>query len=479
MKEATAYRNFISVLFIASVIILGSSVQQAWAADVPSHPSMVVDRCSTVIVGKQATKDGSVILAHNEDLANYCAHHYVYIPHAKHEQGEMITTLWGAKIPQVIETYGYSATKIFDKTYSPGDITSGINEHQVAVANNMSYRRDAPVELPTQGRIIWTELTQIALERSKTAREAVRVIGDMVHTYKLGSDSGAVFAVTDGNEGWWVEVTLEGQWVAQRVPDNSFGVRANIFRIGEVDFADSNNFMYSDDIVDYAKKMGWYNENEVFNFSRIYAAPEKLNDPYNTRRQWRAEELLKQQQAGVTPRAVIAILRDHYEKTPYDLTNGYQKGSPHQTDERTLCSMNTEVSVVCQSRSWLPAEIGAICWRAMATPCTSAFTPWYFGNQDIPVAYQNGTNQHSANSAYWTFRDLSRYTDVRYQTMINKVHKQTEMFEGKEFNEQAKLEEQALTLYNQDKGQAVSFLAKYSNNMAEQAVELGNSMLTW
>lgn len=473
---ATAYRNFISVLYITLVIILGAPVQQAWAADLQLHPTRVVERCSTVIVGKQVTKDGSVMLAHNEDLANYCAHHYVYVPPAKHELGEVITTLGGATIPQVTETYGYSATKIFDKTYVPGDITSGINEHQVAVANNMSYRREAPAELPKQGRIIWTELTQIALERSKTAREAVKVIGDLVHTYKLGSDSGAIFAVIDGNEGWWVEVTLEGQWVAQRVPDNSFGVRANIFRIGEIDFADSNNFMYSDDLIDYAQKMGWYNEKEVFNFARIYAAPEKLHDPYNTRRQWRAEELLNQQQAEVTPMDMLAILRDHYEETPYDLTNGYQKGSPHQADERTLCSMNTEVSVICQARSWLPAEIGAISWRAMATPCTSVFTPWYFGNQEIPSVYKTGTNQYSENSAYWTFRELSRYTDVRYQTTISKTRKQIELFEEQEFKAQKKLEEDALKLHKQEKDQAVRFLARYSNSMAEQAVQLGNSM---
>lgn len=480
MKTPSVSYCKVTSVFVGLVMFIftmGASMQPVWSAESQGRPSAAVERCSSIIVGKLATKDGSVILAHNEDLANYCAHHFVYVPHAKHAQGAMITTLWGAKIPQVAETYGYSATKIFDKAYAPGDITSGINEHQVAVANNMSYRRDAPAELPTEGRVIWTELTQLALERAKTAREAVRIIGDMVHTYKLGSDSGAIFAVTDGTEGWWVEVTLEGQWVAQRVADNSFGVRANIFRIGEIDFADADNFMYSDDIVEYAKSMGWYSGDGEFDFAKIYAAPEKLNDPYNTRRQWRAEELLKQRSSRITPIDVIAILRDHYEGTPFDLTNGYKKGSPHQTDERTLCSINTEVSVVCQSRPWLPAEIGAVSWRAMATPCTSAFTPWYLGNQEIPVAFRNGTNQHSANSAYWTFRDLSRYTDVRYQTVIGKTREQIESFEKQEFEAQAKLEDDALKLYGGNKDQAVRFLAGYSSKMAEQSLRLGNSLL--
>jgi dipeptidase len=463
---------FLTTIFSSA----GASGQPDWPADTTVHPSAVVERCSSVIVGKKATRDGSVILAHNEDLANYCAHHYEHRPHVKHGEGKVVTTFWGAKIPQIAETYAYTATKIFDKSYVPGDITSGINEHQVAVANNMSYRRDAPTELPTQGRIIWTELTQFALERSKTAREAVRIIGDLVHTYRLGGDSGAMFAVTDTNEGWWVEVTLEGQWVAQRVPDDSVGVRANIFRIGAVDFKDPGNFMYSDDLVDYAKKMGWHDGSGAFNFARVYAAPEKLDDPYNTRRQWRAEELLKKQIPSVTPRDMISVLRDHYEGTPYDLTNGYRKGSPHNTDERTLCSINTEVSVVCQSRSWLPAEIGAVCWRAMATPCTSAFTPWYFGSREVPSAFQTGTNHYTWKSAYWTFRNLSRFADVRYETVIGKTHKELEAFEKQEFEAQATMEKEALTLHNRDKESAQRFLSKYSNDMALQSMRMGNSL---
>jgi dipeptidase len=89
--------------------------------------------------------------------------------------------------------------------------------------------------------------------------------------------------------------------------------------------------------------------------------------------------------------------------------------------------------VVCQSRSWLPAEIGAVCWRAMATPCTSAFTPWYFGSREVPAAYRTGTNQHTGNYAYWTFRNLSRFADVRYETVIGRTHKELEAFEKQEF----------------------------------------------
>ena len=475
ISNSVSGKAFLSFVVLSSVFIYAGTAEQKKSSTLHAKPpTALVEHCSSIIVGKKASADGSVMVAHNEDLSNYAAHHYMFQQHMTHKPGEIVTTYWGAKVPQVAETFAYSATKIFDKSYSPGDITSGINEYQVAVANNMSYRKDVPQTLPTDGRIIWTELTEFALERAKTAREAVSIIGDLVHAHKLGSDSGAMFAVTDPNEGWWVEVTLDGQWVAQRVPDNAAEVRANIFRIGEVDFKDPSNFMYADDLVEYAKNRGWYDGKGPFHFAKSYAAPEKLDDPYNTRRQERAEELLKKQSPKLTPAHIMAILRDHYEATPFDLTNGYKKGSPHQTDERTLCSINTEVSVVCQSRSWLPAEIGAICWRAMATPCTSIYTPWYLGSREVPPAYQTGTNEFTKNSAYWTFRDLSRYADVRYRTVIDKIRKDFGAFEKKEFDSQAKIEKTAIELYSKDKSLARQHLTEYSGDMARQAMEKGS-----
>ncbi len=435
-----------------------------------------VQKCSSIIVGKDATADGSVILAHNEDLANYCAHHFVFVPRVTNAPGATFAAYFGTNVPQPAVTYAYTATKIFRKSYVPGDITSGINEHQVAVVNNMSYRRDVPEELATTNRLIWTEFTQLALERSTSAREAVRVIGDLAHAYKLGADSGTMYGVADTNEGWWVEVTYDGQWVAQRVPSNAVSVRANIFRIDVVDFNDPTNFMFSADLVDYAKSNNWYSDtNAPFRFATVYAEPSKLDDPYNTRRVWRANYLLDPRIAGIEPQHVIAVLRDHYEGTTYDLTGCYTNGSPHQTDERTLCSINSEVSVVCQLRGWLPVEIGALCWRAMATPCTSIFSPWYFGSQQIPTPYATGSNVFTKKSAYWTFRMVSRYADVRYLVATGRIRKKFNEFEQKEFAAQAEVEQTAGVLYLQDRSRATDYLTKYSTKMAKRAMTTANA----
>lgn len=156
--------------------------------------------------------------------------------------------------------------------------------------------------------------------------------------------------------------------------------------------------------------------------------------------------------------------------------DAFYPGGIFFNDERTLCSINTEVSVVCQSRSWLPAEIGAVCWRAMATPCTSVFTPWYFGSQEVPRAYQTGTNQHTGKSAYWTFRDLSRFADVRYETVTGMTTKEIQAFENKEFEAQAGMEKEALALNNRNKKSARRFLSRYSNSRALESMGVGKAL---
>lgn len=440
------------------------------------------DHCSSIIVGKGVTADGSMILAHNEDLGNYPAQHYIHVARAAHESDEYVTTYYGAHVPQVAETYSYTGTTVFDISYYPGDVTSGINEYQVAVVNNASYRRDAPKTLPTDGRIIWTEFTKFALERARTAAEAVEVIGALASRYKLGDDSGSIFGVIDPNEGWWVEVTLEGQWAAQRVSNNTASARANIFRIGVIDFNDTANFKYSDDLVSYAKSQGWYVSGE-FNFTKIYAEPSLIDSPYNVRRTTRIAELLEGPIAAkaVDPQLLMRILRDHYEGTQYDLTDGYTKGSPHQTDERTLCRLDTEVSSVIQARTKmgdqdLPADIGAICWRAMGTPCTSIYTPWYLGALEVPEEYRTGVSQFTNNSAYWTARNLSMIVDMRYRpAVIDEIRRVRNEFENREFAHQTKVENTALDLYERDPRMARAHLTRYSSCLAKEVlVELSD-----
>ncbi|MGD9211321.1 MAG: C69 family dipeptidase, partial [Desulfobacteraceae bacterium] len=360
------------------------------------------EKCTTIIVGKDISSDGSVLLAHNEDLGDNAAQHYIVEPRKQYAAGTTMTTYFGAEIPQVEETFAYTATTVFEESYVPGSITSGINENQVAVVNNLAYQRDAESPEPSRGRIMWSEYTQLALERAQSAREAVQIIGNLAYTYK-NYGPGSIFGVTDTDEGWWIEITQEGQWVAQKVKDDEASMRANAYAIGVVDFNDTDSFLYSEDLVDYAVYRGWYSQGE-FNFTEVYASSDSISDTSNTHRQMRVNDLLTTFTPSVTPANLMSILRDHYEGTTWDSTENYTRRSPHHTSEYTVCNLDTEVSLVCQSRSWLPAEIGGVCWRAMSAPCASAYTPWYMGMQEVPTEYQRGIQRSTSNSAYWQFR---------------------------------------------------------------------------
>jgi dipeptidase len=309
------------------------------------------------------------------------------------------------------------------------------------------------------------------------------VIGNLASTYKLGADSGTMFGVTDTNEGWWVEVTQDGQWVAEKVKSNTASVRANIFRIGEVNFG-SENFKYSDDLVSYAESKGWHDGSEPFDFAKAYADPDKVDSEYNTLREKRVETILAPYVTAqtVNPKVIMSIFRDHYEGTEFDLTYGHRQGSPHQTDKRTLCRIDTEVSTVIQSRAQIegqdvPADIGAICWRALATPCTSIYTPWYLGSLQVPKEYRSGVSQFTKNSAYWASRNLSKSVDIRYgDVVVKEVKRVRDDFENKGFDSQQKREHEALELYKKDPDKARAYLTKYSTSMAIKAMAKMNSL---
>ena len=294
-------------------------------------------RCTSVIVGKDATADGSVLLGHNEDLGNHAAQHYIVVEAADHAPGSVEVLYGGTIVPQVDHTHGYVTSTLFDVQYIPGDATGGINDQGLMVANNLAYRRDVPWVTGIHDRVLWSEFTRLALARAATAREAVNVIGGLVETYGLGLDSGTMVGVADSQEGWWIEIAYGGQWAAERVPDDGMAIRANTFRIGEMDLDDTDNFLASPDLVAFATDKGWYTHGP-FVFSEVYGDPSALNASWNTHREDRLGSQLALVMPAVTPADLMALWRDHYEGTPLDETDGYTLGTPHQTTEYCLCA---------------------------------------------------------------------------------------------------------------------------------------------
>ena len=275
--------------------------------------------------------------------------------------------------------------------------------------------------------------------------------------------------------GWFVEIPRGGQWVAQRVSDNGYAMMANTFRICEVDFGDDGNFLYSADLVQFAIDNEFYNPEDPFCFAEVYGNLSYLVSAYNTRRHWRVEDLLSNIVPDATPPDIMSILRDHYEGTEYDLTNGYET-SPHDSAERAICQLRTEASLVAHLRGWLPAEIGGVAWWALSGPCSSVYVPWYMGILEVPHAFQIGTNIEDEESAYWAFGSLSRLVDANYGQFIGPVGMAWARFEATEFARQQGIEKAALKKYKKNEMRARKFLTKHSNLLGAQAVKKAKQM---
>ena len=442
---------------------------------------------------KHATADGSVILAHNEDWGEF-EEPLRWHPRKQHMAGETLTLRTGLVLEQVPETYGYLL---------PAASCNGINEFQVMITDNSGSCRKEMVRRETG--IEMADLVAVALQRSKTARVAVQTMGQLIDRFGyrcVDGPGGDIFSVADPSEGWWMEVTTAGPWVARRVPDDAFVVIANRFRIESIDLDDPIQFLASSNIVSYAKDRGWFDPTlGQFKFAQVYSAQRAES----ARREWRGNLLLgggaqnpAESRLAVVPvkklqpQDLMAFLRDHYEGTGGDGSPVATNGSPHRTSERSICATYTDASTVAHLRGWLPHPVAGLVWLAVGTPCSSVFTPIYVGTSEFPRPYASVTEKYDPGNAYWVFNALENLVDRNYRERgaslgggvkkgDDSVHELVAGFwklrENEAFGMQAAVEKTASELLQKDEGLAKALLSTYTQMMALQRFEEARDLL--
>ena len=460
--------------------------------------------CTSFIAGKKATADGSVIAAHNEDLRADTAERIEVFPGRKFKAGEVEYLGSGEALPFVAEKFKViQFNSGFDAKDYNADNPNYLNTFGVASWDNaMTPRKELlALESKNKQRVDSKELKRIPLERAKTAREAVLILGYLVDTFGF-IRPGMCYGIADPNEGWIVEVTQGRHWVAQRVPDDMVVMRANCFRVGEVNLADTQNFLGSKDLVEFAVKQGWYDpkSGKNFHFAQAYGSPDSMNDPYNGLREWGGLMYLKPSLKlnpmgkyphlaergvanGVVPEKKISVantmpfLRIHYEGSEMDATNGYKEGTPHWTQNRVICVNTTNCSTIVHLRGWLPADVGNVIWRADKTPCSSVYVPWYFAITMTPVEFRTGTFVPSDDSAWWIYQRIANTTDPHYSHFIGKVRTPFSKLEKEFLDSQPAVENAALELYKKNPELCRAFLTHYSSGVALQALGVAKKIL--
>ena len=469
--------------------------------------------CTDFIVGKRASADGSVMCTYNAD--SYGAYHVLYhSPAGKHAKGEMIkiydgdTNEYHGEIPQVEETY---------------NVIGYINEYQVTIHETTYGGREEMVD--TTGILDYVSLMQIALQRSKTAREAIKVMTNLAETYGYCSE-GESFSICDPNEAWYMEMQGAGVggvvWVAIRIPDDAICAHANQSRITTFNQKDRENVMFSKNCIKYARKMGWFaGKDAEFSWNAAYAAPDFSGRRFCDARVWAFYRFFSDEMDEYLPWAegkdknakplplwivpnrkltvqdLIMANRDHYEGTPLEVKSTIGGGiweMPYQPTpltyevdgkkyftERPISTQQTAMTYITQMRSWLPREIGGCLWVANDDPNMVAYTPVYCCATKSPECYDApGADDvtYSDKSAFWVCNWVSNMVYPRYSVLFPELQSVRDRLEKKYFSQQREIEDKAKSLYASSPSEAVKYLNEYSCREAQQMLDEWKKLAT-
>ena len=466
--------------------------------------------CTNFIVGRKASRDGSVIVSYSCD--DYGAYGFMnFLPRGKHKKGEMRALYhyesnnYLGEIPEASETY---------------QVVGLMNEHQLTIHETTFGGR--PELEDSTGLFDYGSLMYVTLQRARTARQAIKVMGQLVAEYGYQSH-GESFSIADPREAWIMEMIGKGPggkgavWVAVRIPDDCISGHANQSRIRQFPLHDSENCLYSPDVITFAREKGYFKGADAdFSFADAYAPLDfgalrfceaRVWSFFN---RWAATDMQPHLSYAmgqttdnpmplyVQPRQLLGVedvrnmMRDHYEDTPLDIRSDIGAGAwemPYRPtplsfkvdgqtyfNERPISTQQSANVYVSQMRSWLPDHIGGIVWFANDDANMAPFTPVYCSAQSVPECYAQQTADcfhFSTKSAYWVQNWVSNMAYLRYSLLFPEVAKVRDRLEADYRSLQQETEQRASQM---KPAEAAAFLTEYSHRLAQQMVYEWNQL---
>ena len=479
---------------LMAVVLLTAFVVNGWA-------------CTNFIVGKKASADGSVIVSYSADSYGMFGWLYHY-PAATHPDGAMRdihdwdTGKYLGQIKEARQTY---------------NVVGNMNEYQVTIGETTFGGR--PELVDTTGIMDYGSLIYVALQRSRTAKEAIKVMTDLVKEYGYYS-SGESFSIADPNEAWIMEMIGKGPgikgavWVAVRIPDDCIAAHANQSRIHKFNLNDKDNCLYSPDVISFAREKGYFNgKNSDFSFADAYCPLDFSGLRFCEARVWsfynmfskttgdaylpyilgKSKEpmpLYIKADSKLSVRDVQRAMRDHYEGTPLDITKDLGAG-PFETpyrlspltfkvdgveyfNERPISTQQSAFSFVAQMRANLPDPVGGVLWFGLDDANMTVFTPVYCCTDRIPVPYAEGNGDcitFSWDSAFWIYNWVADMIRPRYSLMIDDMRAVQNELEDTFESAQSGIESSALKLYQESPEKAKDFLTNYTDMTARTTID--------
>lgn len=472
--------------------------------------------CTNILVTPGASKNGASMVSYSADSHTLYGALY-FLPAKDYPAGAMrIVREWDSgkvlgQIPEVAHTYS---------------VIGNMNEHQLLIGETTWGGR---LELMDPDAVIdYGSMEYIALQRAKTAREAIKIMTGLVAEYGYASE-GESISIADTKEVWILDIIGKGKgnkgavWVARRIPDGAVSAHANQARITTFPLDDPENCIYSEDVISFAKEKGFYKgADKDFSFADAYNPLDFSGLRACEARVWSVFRKLDPKMdeyvdyaMGHNPKhrmplwifpdhkldvaEVAELMRDHYEGTPMDMTTDIGAGGnalpyrwrPMQfevdgksyVNERAIATQQTGWWFVGECRGNLPDPIGGVFWFGTDDTATSPLTPFYCCTNRIPKAYSEGNGHMTkwAESSFWIQNRVTNFAYMNYEHIFPDIKREMNRWEGKCHTEQEAIDAAAKILYDKDPALAVEFLTDYSNNTAtalyEKWVELDKYLL--
>ncbi len=399
--------------------------------------------CSTIIVGKKASSTGHVLIGHNEDDGGKQVVN-LYKVSRNDNPGSIIKLRNGAELDQPDALCAYIWMEMPGQDFAD----CFLNENGVIVVSNSCPSQEQYGEITNGG--IGYYLRKILAERAVSARHAVELAGEIISRIGYNA-SGRTYTIADTAEAWMFSVVRGKHWAAMRVPDDHVVYLPNYYIIRNIDFNNSDNFLCSPELRNYAIRRGWYSPDDgEFNFREVYGNRRSAESMSNIGRMWTGVNSMSPEKYDIGDEFpvsfrpdrkigiddIIKILGNHYEGTQLDESENYAKHNPHENKTMNICAGHQQLSFVAELRSGLPVDLGCRLWIAPRRSCVNAYVPVYYGIDEFPDEYQYyndddknitekhfsaGEDMYDSNNgmAWWLFADITNFIDKDYKNRID------------------------------------------------------------
>ena len=391
--------------------------------------------CTTILVGKKASVDGSTMIARNDDTFRpITPQKFIIRPAAKNESGRIIKS-WLNKFKLDLPENAQAVPAVPNVDYKNRGYydESGINQGNVAMScTESTYGNERALAYDPLVKDGLDEdcMQSVVLPYIHSARNGVEYLGKLIAKY--GSPAGNSVLFGDKNEIWYMEIVTGHHWVAQRIPDDAYAIAANRVSIEQVDFADTKNFMWSEGIQEFVADHNLNVDHQGWNFRHIFGTYSEQDRFYNTNRVWYGQKyfnpeieqdptdgdlpFIRRAAKKITREDIEFVLGSHYQNTPYD---PFGKGTDEEKHRFRPIGLNrTQNSHILQIRNDVDPDKAAIMWLCIGGPTFTPFVPFFANMNDTDPSYNNTSMEYNLNDAWWYYKSLAVLVETHYPQFV-------------------------------------------------------------